>query len=107
MAPFTKPEAVLKQAEGLVSVGQTHAALQSITEMFTSKRFRSTPLTSLEPIMLRFVELCVSMRKGRTAKEGLMQYKNIAQNTSVGSIEVVIKKFVQLADAKVQEAQFG
>ncbi|KDQ07801.1 hypothetical protein BOTBODRAFT_38482 [Botryobasidium botryosum FD-172 SS1] len=105
MAPFTKPEAVLKQAEGLVSVGQAHAALQSITEMFTSKRFRSTPLASLEPIMLRFVELCVNMRKGRTAKEGLMQYKNIAQNTSVGSIEVVIKKFVQLADAKVQEAQ--
>ena len=34
-----------------------------------------------------------------------MQYKNIAQNTSVQSIEVVISKFIQLADAKVQEAQ--
>ncbi|KAG5335999.1 hypothetical protein C0989_012338 [Termitomyces sp. Mn162] len=105
MAPFSKPETVLKQAEGLVSVGQTHAALQSLTEMFTSKRFRSTPLTSLEPIMMRFVELCVDMRKGRTAKEGLMQYKNIAQNTSVQSIESVITRFVQLADAKVREAQ--
>ncbi|KAI0698023.1 hypothetical protein BC835DRAFT_1336515 [Cytidiella melzeri] len=105
MAPFSKPEAVLKQAEGLVSVGQMHAALQALTEMFSSKRFRSTPLTSLEPIMLRFIELCVDMRKGRTAKEGLMQYKNIAQNTSVNSIEVVISKFIQLADAKVQEAQ--
>ncbi|KZT30144.1 hypothetical protein NEOLEDRAFT_1083928 [Neolentinus lepideus HHB14362 ss-1] len=105
MAPFSKPETVLKQAEGLVSVGQSHAALQSLTEMFSSKRFRSTPLASLEPIMLRFVELCVDMRKGRTAKEGLMQYKNIAQNTNVASIEVVINRFVQLADAKVQEAQ--
>lgn len=105
MAPFSKPEAVLKQAEGLVSVGQTHAALTALTEMFQSKRFRSTPLASLEPIMLRFVELCVDMRKGRTAKEGLLQYKNIAQNTSVASIEVVINRFVQLADAKVQEAQ--
>jgi translation initiation factor 3 subunit A len=105
MAPFSKPETVLKQAEGLVSVGQTHAALQSLTEMFSSKRFRSTPLASLEPIMHRFVELCVDMRKGRTAKEGLMQYKNIAQNTSVASIESVITRFVQLADAKVREAQ--
>ncbi|KAF9220592.1 hypothetical protein BS17DRAFT_810522 [Gyrodon lividus] len=105
MAPFTKPEAVLKQAEGLVSVGQTHAALQSLTEMLTSKRVRSTPLTALEPILLRFVELCVDMRKGRTAKEGLMQYKNIAQNTNVASIEVVIQKFLALADAKVQQAQ--
>ncbi|PPQ71387.1 hypothetical protein CVT24_012218 [Panaeolus cyanescens] len=105
MAPFSKPETVLKQAEGLVSVGQTHAALQSLTEMFSSKRFRSTPLTSLEPIMHRFIELCVDMRKGRTAKEGLMQYKNIAQNTSVQSIESVITRFVNLADAKVREAQ--
>ncbi|ESK91832.1 eukaryotic translation initiation factor 3 subunit [Moniliophthora roreri MCA 2997] len=105
MAPFSKPETVLKQAEGLVSVGQAHAALQSLTEMFSSKRFRSTPLTSLEPIMHRFIELCVDMRKGRTAKEGLMQYKNIAQNTSVQSIESIIMRFVQLADAKVREAQ--
>ncbi|KAJ7725963.1 hypothetical protein B0H16DRAFT_1698201 [Mycena metata] len=105
MAPFSKPETVLKQAEGLVSVGQTHAALQSLTEMFSSKRFRSTPLASLEPIMHRFVELCVDMRKGRTAKEGLMQYKNIAQNTSVQSIEAVITRFVHLADQKVREAQ--
>ncbi|KAF8196958.1 translation initiation factor eIF3a [Pholiota molesta] len=105
MAPFSKPETVLKQAEGLVSVGQTHAALQSLTEMFSSKRFRSTPLTALEPIMHRFIELCVDMRKGRTAKEGLMQYKNIAQNTSVQSIESVVTKFIQLADAKVREAQ--
>ena len=34
-----------------------------------------------------------------------MQYKNIAQNTSVGSIELIIKRFVSLADQKVQEAQ--
>ncbi|KAF8874251.1 hypothetical protein CPB84DRAFT_1817913 [Gymnopilus junonius] len=105
MAPFSKPETVLKQAEGLVSVGQTHAALQSLTEMFSSKRFRSTPLTSLEPIMHRFIELCVDMRKGRTAKEGLMQYKNIAQNTSVQSIESVINRFLALAEEKVREAQ--
>jgi hypothetical protein len=55
--------------------------------------------------MHRFIELCVEMRKGRTAKEGLMQYKNIAQNTSVQSIEAVITRFVQLADAKVKDAQ--
>ena len=105
MAPFSKPETVLKQAEGLVSVGQTPAALQSLTEMFSSKRFRSTPIASLEPIMIRFIELCVELRKGRTAKEGLMQYKNITQNTSVQSIETVILAFIQLANAKVAEAQ--
>ncbi|KAJ3884424.1 hypothetical protein GG344DRAFT_84055 [Lentinula edodes] len=39
MAPFSKPETVLKQAEGFVSVGQTHPALQSLSEMFSSKHF--------------------------------------------------------------------
>ncbi len=33
-----------------------------------------------------------------------MQCKNMAQNTSIASIEVVIKEFVSLADANVQEA---
>ena len=84
MAPTSKPETLLKQAEGLITVGQKFTALQALTEMFSSKRFRSTPLALLEPIMLRFVELCVDLRKGRIAKEGLMQYKNIAQNSSVG-----------------------
>jgi translation initiation factor 3 subunit A len=105
MAPFSKPETVLRQAEGLISVGQTHAALQSLNEMFSSKRFRSTPVASLEPIMVRFIELCVDLRKGRTAKEGLMQYKNITQNTSVASIELVIQKFIDISNQKVQEAQ--
>lgn len=38
--------------------------------------------------MLLFVELCVDLRKGKAAKDGLYQYKNIAQNTNVGTIEV-------------------
>ncbi|KAH8109033.1 elongation factor G, domain II-domain-containing protein [Phellopilus nigrolimitatus] len=39
----------------------------------------STPLAALEPII---VEVSVDIRKGRTAKEGLMQYKNIVRNDS-------------------------
>jgi hypothetical protein len=38
--------------------------------------------------MVLFVELCVDLRKGKSAKDGLYQYKNIAQNTNVGTIEV-------------------
>jgi hypothetical protein len=73
----------------LIAVGQNLAALQSLHEIITSKRSKSASLQSLEPIMLRFVELCVNLRKGKMAKEGLYQFKNIAQNTNVSSIEVV------------------
>lgn len=80
------------------------AALSSISEVFTSKRFRSTPLSTLEPILIKFLGLCVDLRKGRTAKEGLHMYRNVAQNTSVQSVEVVIQEFLTRSKEKVDEA---
>ncbi|KAJ6122999.1 hypothetical protein N7512_005464 [Penicillium capsulatum] len=103
--PHIKPENVLKRAQELIAVGQSPAALTVLHEHVTSKRTRSSPIASLEPVMLLFVELCVDLRKGKAAKDGLYQYKNIAQNTNVGTIEVVLKKFIELAEQKVTEAQ--
>ncbi|GAA5922627.1 hypothetical protein JCM1841_006758 [Sporobolomyces salmonicolor] len=100
----TRPELVLRRADELLSVNQPMAALSSISEVFSSKRFRSTPLSTLEPILIKFLELCVDLRKGRTAKDGLIQYKNVAQNTSVTSVEVVIQKFLEQSRNKLSEA---
>ncbi|KAI9829247.1 MAG: eukaryotic translation initiation factor 3 subunit A [Sarea resinae] len=103
--PHTKPENVLKRAQELIGVGQAQAALSLLHEHVTSKRTRNSPITALEPVMILFVELCVDLRKGKSAKDGLYQYKNIAQNTNVGTIEMVLKKFIELAEQKVTEAQ--
>ncbi|EEP81813.1 conserved hypothetical protein [Uncinocarpus reesii 1704] len=103
--PHVRPENVLRRAEELIAVGQIPAALSVLHEHVTSKRSRSSPIASLEPVMLLFVELCVDLRKGKSAKDGLYQYKNIAQNTNVGTIEMVLKKFIELAEQKVTEAQ--
>ncbi|CCJ30992.1 unnamed protein product, partial [Pneumocystis jirovecii] len=105
LIPQSKPENVLRRAEELIAVGQSAAALQSLHELILSKCSRNTSVSSLKPIMLRFVALCVDLRKGKMAKEALYQYKNIAQNTSVGTIEVVLKKFIDLVEEKVSEAQ--
>ncbi|KAK0554140.1 eukaryotic translation initiation factor 3 subunit A [Tilletia horrida] len=102
---FTRPETVLKRAEELIAIGQSQAALQALHEIFSQRRFKQTPLPSLQPIMIRFIDLCVELRRGRIAKDGLMQYKNMAQNTDPTSVEHVIKHFIQLSDAKVVEAQ--
>ncbi|GAA5835908.1 hypothetical protein JCM3766R1_005094 [Sporobolomyces carnicolor] len=100
----TKPEMVLRRADELLSVNQPTAALSAISEVFSSKRFRSTPLSTLEPILVKFLELCVDLRKGRTAKDGLIQYKNVAQNTSVQSVETVLGKFLEQSRAKLNDA---
>jgi translation initiation factor 3 subunit A len=103
--PHSRPENVLKRAQELIGVGQQQAALALLHEHVVSKRTRNNPISSLEPVMLLFVELCVDLRKGKLAKDGLYQYKNTAQNTTVGTIELVFKKVIELAELKVTEAQ--
>lgn len=103
--PHQKPENVLKRAHELIGVNQASAALNLLHEHITSKRSRNVPITSLEPVMLLLVELSVEQKKGKLAKDALYQYKNIAQNTNVGTIELVLKKFIELAAEKVTAAQ--
>lgn len=79
---------VPQRAQELIAVGQSQAALTILHEHVTSKRSRNSPITALEPVMILFVELCVDLKKGKLAKDGLYQYKNTAQNTNVGTIEV-------------------
>ncbi|KAK1827256.1 hypothetical protein QBC39DRAFT_334350 [Podospora conica] len=103
--PHQKPENVLKRAQELIGVNQAPAALTLLHEHITSKRSRNVPITSLEPVMVLLVELSVEQKKGKLAKDALYQYKNIAQNTNVATIELVLKKFIELAAAKVTAAQ--
>ncbi|PKI84434.1 eukaryotic translation initiation factor 3 subunit A [Malassezia vespertilionis] len=105
MPPVIKPEAVLKRSEELINVGQAGAALQALHEFTFSRRFKQGPSSSLEPLMERFMELCVDQRRGRAAKDALVQYKNAFQNTDSQSIWNVINHFIKLADAKVSEAR--
>jgi translation initiation factor 3 subunit A len=100
-----KPENVLKRAQELIDVGQSSAALNLLHENITNKRSRSAPVASLEPGMLLLVELSVEQKKGKIAKDALYQYKNISQNSNIGTIELVLKKFIQLAADKVTAAQ--
>jgi len=102
---YHRPENALKRAEELIAVGQQNAALQSLHEIITSRKARMIPLTSLEPIMLKFIELCVSLKKGKTAKEGLHQYRNITQNTNITTIETVVNRLLNSAEKKLEEAQ--
>ncbi|KAI1640951.1 eukaryotic translation initiation factor 3 subunit A [Biscogniauxia mediterranea] len=103
--PHQKPENVLKRAQELIGVNQAPAALTLLHDHITSKRSRNVPIVSLEPVMLLLVELSVEQKKGKLAKDALYSYKNIAQNTNISTIELVLKKFIELAAEKVTAAQ--
>ncbi|KAI0230467.1 eukaryotic translation initiation factor 3 subunit A [Massospora cicadina] len=85
-----RPESAFKRAEELLGVGQEAPALQILLEMVTRVN-RSVSVTTMEPIMLKFIELCVSQKKSKFAKDG--------------SIETVVKKYIALVEEKLSEAQ--
>eukprot|EP00123_Amoebidium_parasiticum_P016493 comp23456_c0_seq1/m.39161 comp23456_c0_seq1/g.39161 ORF comp23456_c0_seq1/g.39161 comp23456_c0_seq1/m.39161 type:complete len:1102 (-) comp23456_c0_seq1:443-3748(-) len=101
---FHKPENALKRAKELIEVDKKSSALEALHDVIASKRHRNWTKTS-EQILLLFLQLCVDMRRGKTAKDGLHQYKNMCQQVSIGSLETVIKKFVALSEAKAEEAR--
>ncbi|GKV07478.1 hypothetical protein SLEP1_g19253 [Rubroshorea leprosula] len=104
MATFSKPENALKRAEELMNVGQKQDALQALHDLITSKRHRAWQ-KPYEKIMLKYIELCVDMRKGRYAKDGLIQYRIVCQQVNVTSLEEVIKYFMQLSTEKAEQAR--
>ena len=55
--------------------------------------------------MFKYVELCVDMKKGRFAKDGLIQYRIVCQQVNVSSLEEVIKYFLQLSSERAEKAQ--
>ncbi|OLL24212.1 Eukaryotic translation initiation factor 3 subunit A [Neolecta irregularis DAH-3] len=76
----------------LSAVGQQGAALEALHSAL--KKPRGAALSVVEPIALRFIELCTDLRKGKVAKEGLYDYRKL-----------VVKTFLGQAEKKVMQAQ--
>lgn len=65
-----------------IEVGKPIRALDALAEVIKSKKYRSTTYSEkvLEPIMIKYLELCVDLKKAYMAKEGLFQYRNMCQS---------------------------
>eukprot|EP00029_Vermamoeba_vermiformis_P007664 TRINITY_DN3379_c0_g1_i4.p1 TRINITY_DN3379_c0_g1~~TRINITY_DN3379_c0_g1_i4.p1 ORF type:complete len:1156 (+),score=420.75 TRINITY_DN3379_c0_g1_i4:54-3521(+) len=98
-----KPEYVLKRAEDLAAAGQKAEAVDFLYEQVTSKRNRTWSKMS-EKIMVKFIELCVALQRGKQAKDGLHQYRIVTQQIP-SSLEVVLKTFLESATSAAREAQ--
>jgi translation initiation factor 3 subunit A len=103
-AGLARPENALKRAEELIAVGQKPAALQTLHDVVTSKKYRTWQKT-YESIMFKLIDLCVEMKKRNHAKEALMQYRNMCQQVNINSLEEVIKYYLNKATEKAEEAR--
>eukprot|EP01027_Heterolobosea_sp_BB2_P020391 GEZU01029097.1.p1 GENE.GEZU01029097.1~~GEZU01029097.1.p1 ORF type:complete len:1006 (+),score=440.49 GEZU01029097.1:35-3019(+) len=101
---FMKADSALKRAEELISADQQHEALKTLQNVVANKRNR-TWTQNMENILMKYVELCVNMKKGKSAKDGLMQFKNISQQMNAASLELVIKHFLELSEKRAQEVE--
>ena len=71
-----------------IDVGKKQRALDALYDVIKSKKHRTWQKTH-EPIMEKYLSLCVELRKSHIAKEGLYQYKNICQQVLVECISVL------------------
>ncbi|KAJ8317082.1 hypothetical protein KUTeg_004986 [Tegillarca granosa] len=91
------------QAE-FIDVGKKQRALDALYDVIKSKKHRTWQKIH-EPIMEKYLALCVELRKSHIAKEGLYQYKNICQQVNIKSLEDVVRKYILLAEKKTEEAR--
>lgn len=105
--PALRPENALKRADELISVDQHQAALQTLYEYITARRIRWAEPSTVEPIVFRFLELGVELKKGRLIKDGLHQYKKLIQGTPEGLVSVgaVARKYIDMVETKMASEQ--
>ncbi|XP_004928942.1 eukaryotic translation initiation factor 3 subunit A [Bombyx mori] len=101
-----RPENALKRANEFMDLDKPARALDTLQEVFRNKKWAYNWSESvLEPIMFKYLELCVDLRKSHVAKEGLFQYRNMFQSVNVGSLEQVIRGYLRMAEERTETAR--
>ncbi|OMH79447.1 Eukaryotic translation initiation factor 3 subunit A [Zancudomyces culisetae] len=106
MAPlFQRPENALKRSEELLAVGQSAAALQTLTNALMNKKAASSGTDVVWTVIKKVIELAVEQRKSTVLRESLQLFRNMTQNTNIELIEKAVGYTLQLAEEKVKLAR--
>lgn len=101
---FHKPELALRRALELQGIHQSEAALSLLHDVLSSRRHR-TWSPAYEQIMIAYLNLCLKLHRAREAKDGLHQYRNLAQAQAPGSLEKVIRYLLEKAEDQCSRAK--
>eukprot|EP01010_Urceolus_cornutus_P002835 NODE_36_length_2899_cov_602.414737_g31_i0.p1 GENE.NODE_36_length_2899_cov_602.414737_g31_i0~~NODE_36_length_2899_cov_602.414737_g31_i0.p1 ORF type:complete len:892 (+),score=282.54 NODE_36_length_2899_cov_602.414737_g31_i0:73-2748(+) len=99
-----KPENALKRAEELIEQHQPIRALDALHDVISNRRYRVWQVC-LEEIMLKHIDLCIQLRKGQKARDGLIQYRQISQQVNVGSLQKVVHHLLDATAKRVTQAE--
>lgn len=101
---FHKPELALRRAYELQGIHQSEAAITLLHDVLSSRRHRTWSPT-YEQIMIAYLDLCLKLHRAREAKDGLHQYRNLAQSQAPGSLEKVIRYLLEKAEDQCTKAK--
>lgn len=88
-----------------IEVDKRNSALEVLNDVIRSRKHRQKWTSVHESIMLLYTNLCVQLQLSSYAKDGLYQYRNICKEVAPSSFEKVIKRFLDLAESKADQAR--
>jgi len=87
-----------------IDVGKKQRALDALYDVIKSKKHRTWQKIH-EPIMEKYLQLCVDLKKSHIAKEGLYQYKNICQQVSLSSYQWSLVPYAQWTEHETRSKE--
>lgn len=110
--PREKPELVLRKAKELYEAGRSYDALTTISNSIDNKnrqnqknKFRPWSQKDHPEMMKLYIKLCVELKEGYKAKNGLYSVKSMTQHMYPEELEKIIRYYLKLAKDKVKEAK--
>ncbi|EDQ87212.1 uncharacterized protein MONBRDRAFT_33388 [Monosiga brevicollis MX1] len=104
MNKFFQPKNALKRAEDLEAVGKPNLALETLHDLLNSSKHKKQWTAVHEEIMIKFLDLCMQLKRAPEAKDGLYQFKIVTGTSAVNSLEKVVRYYLKTAEDKVAEA---
>ena len=100
-----QPKNALRRSRELQRVGHVQDACDALKAAITTKKAGRLWSPEHEDMMIEFINLCVDLRDPRTAKDGLYNYRLLAQQQAPASLEKVITHLVDLSLRRAAEAR--